>query len=168
MIGIQDLDVGIGGDVTRGDGLRAGHVDIYGLGTVGVKLGDDTLDIQNDLGHILLHAGNNRDLMLDVLNLDRRHSIALQRAEQNTAERVTERDAIAAFKGLCNKLAFAPVLIHFGNANIKFLKHRDTPPKLNKLMAAPGEQIWLLERHSTRKARICHGARRLTWNKVRR
>ena len=41
-----------------------------GLGLLAVELGDDALDIEDDLGHVLLHTRNGGKLMLDTGDLD--------------------------------------------------------------------------------------------------
>lgn len=66
----MDLNLRVRLVVAGGDFALAGGFDIDGLGSVAVKTGDDALHVENDLGHILGHAGDGGKLMLDAGDLD--------------------------------------------------------------------------------------------------
>ena len=58
QVRVEDLHVGIGFDIRRGDFLLAGRLDIDDFGAVAVQFRDEPFDIQNDLCDVLLDAGN--------------------------------------------------------------------------------------------------------------
>ena len=56
LLGVEDLHLSVGLDVAGGDKALAGGFNVDGLGAVGVQAGDDALDIEHDLRHVLLDA----------------------------------------------------------------------------------------------------------------
>ena len=57
-VGIQDLHLAVGLDVTGGDLALAAGLDIDRLDALTVELRNDALHVEDDLRHILLHAGD--------------------------------------------------------------------------------------------------------------
>src|SRR5205814_10019066 len=51
------------------------------------------LEVEDDLGHVLLHVRDRRELMSDAVDLDRRHRGAPKRRKQHAAQRVAKRCA---------------------------------------------------------------------------
>ena len=65
-----------------------------------MKLGDELLDVQHDLRHILLDAGDGGELMLDAGDLDAGGRGAGQGREHDAAQRIAQGGAVAPFQGL--------------------------------------------------------------------
>ena len=59
----------------------------------------ELLGVQDDLGDVFLDAGDRRELLVDVADLERRHRRALERRQEHAPERVAEGDAVAGLKG---------------------------------------------------------------------
>ena len=98
-VGVDDLDVGRLGDVGRRD--RAGAaLDEAELDRVGREaLEAELLDVQDDLGDVFLDAGDRRELLVDVADLDARDRGALERRQEDAPQRVAEGDAVAGLEG---------------------------------------------------------------------
>src|SRR5436189_448728 len=100
-IGIEDLELRRSLDVLRCDGaytpLRETYFD---LGRVAVQAGDQVLEVEEDVGHVLPDARQRRELVRDALDLHRGDRSALERREQHAAPRVAERVAEAAIERL--------------------------------------------------------------------
>ena len=62
------------------------------------------LEVKNDIGHVLDHAGKRGELMLRAGDFYRGDGRAFQRGKQNTPERISDSVAITGFKGLGGKL----------------------------------------------------------------
>jgi hypothetical protein len=135
LLGIEDLHLGIGLDVTGGDQALAGSLDVNGLGTVAVKAGDDALDVQDDLRHVFLHAGDGGKLMLHTGNLDAGAGRTGERGEEYPAKRVSKRSAIAALQRLNDVLAVMGLIgvFHALNARLLNFDHVVPVPSLFKL-----------------------------------
>jgi hypothetical protein len=75
----------------------------------------DLLDVEDDVGHVLAHAGERREFVQHVLDLDRGDRGALQRGEQHAAQRVAQRQAEAALQrfGDEGRLARPSPRLHF-------------------------------------------------------
>ena len=58
VLGVKNLDVGIADDVAGGDFAAGSRFNENRFRRLGVELCDDALDVQDDLGHILFHAGD--------------------------------------------------------------------------------------------------------------
>src|SRR5690348_6002806 len=67
---IEDGEVGILLDVGGSDGAGGFDVEIDGLGQDGIQLDGDLLEVEDDVGGILDHAGNRGELVEDALDLD--------------------------------------------------------------------------------------------------
>ena len=72
----------------------------HALHAVGVNAQRDLLDVEDDVGHILAHAGDRRELVQHAVDLHRLDRGALQRRQQHAAQRVAERHAEAALQRL--------------------------------------------------------------------
>ena len=60
-----------------------------------VALQAQLLDVQHDLGDVLLDARDGGELVVDVADLDGRHGGALEGGQQHAPQRVAERHAVA-------------------------------------------------------------------------
>ena len=63
------------------------------------------LDVQDQVGDVVDHAGDRRELVLDALDLDLGDRAALQAGEQDPPQAVADGVAEAAFEGLDVELA---------------------------------------------------------------
>ena len=86
--------------------LREVHLD---LGRLAVQAADELLEVEDDVGDVLAHARQRRELVRDALDLDGRHGRALERRQQHTPQRVAERVAEAAVERLDREAARALV-----------------------------------------------------------
>ena len=71
-----------------GDHAGAVGVDQQMLGLLGMDAQAQSLQVQDQLGHVFLHAGHGREFVEHTLNVDRGHGRTGQRAEQDTAKAV--------------------------------------------------------------------------------
>ena len=92
-VGLEHFDVLIDFDVARAHFARLVDTDVERLDFVGVQHERHLLEVEDDVGRILDHARNRRELVLDAVNLDRGHGRAFNRGEQHTPERVADRRA---------------------------------------------------------------------------
>ena len=139
-VGIEDLHVGVRLDVAGGDLALARGLDVDGLHAIAVQLGDDALDIQDDLRDVLLDAGDGGKLMLDTGDLDGGHRGARQRGQQNPAQGVAQSGAVASLKGLHHVLAVggvAGILYTFDTGLFNFYHMLGYPPYLGGVFRPP-------------------------------
>ena len=144
QFGIENLHVGIRADVARSDLTLAGGLEIDGLGAVAVEAGDDALDVENDLGHVLGHAGDRGELVLHAIDADRGRSSAGERGEQDSAKGVPERRAVTALQRLDHILAVGSVLGGFDAFNARLLNFnhvRSNPPC--EIVASIVDAAWI-------------------------
>ena len=98
---VEDLDAGGQVDVLGGDLAGAGDDQRrLDLGRVGVHPADDALEVEDDVGDVLLDAPDRRELVRDALDPHAGDRRAGQRGEQHTAQRVAERVAEAPVERL--------------------------------------------------------------------
>ena len=110
-VGVEDLDAGGQVDVLGGDLARARHDQrSLDLARVGVHPADDALQVQDDVGDVLLDARDRRELVRDALDAHARDGGARERGEQHAPQRVAERVAEAAVERLDRERA--TVLLH--------------------------------------------------------
>ena len=118
-LGIQDLDFTVALDIARLHLAGTDRFNVDGLDAVGiVQLGDQALDIEDDLRHVLLDAGDGGELVLNACDLDAGSGSAGQRREHNAAKRIAQRDAVAALERLHDKFAVIAVLGIFQTLNL--------------------------------------------------
>ena len=87
QVGIEDLNIGIilAEDAPGSDYALALRVDPNSLRAFAVELGIQALDVEDDLGDILLDALDGGKLMLDAIDFHRNHSNAGKRGEKHTS-----------------------------------------------------------------------------------
>ena len=97
MVRVEDLELGRDVDVGRDDlaGLVLVQPDLD-LVELTVQPADQLLEVEDDVGDVFLHALDGRELVRHTLDLDRADSCALERREQDPAQRVAERVPEAA------------------------------------------------------------------------
>ena len=74
-----------------------------------MQAGDKVLDVQDDLRHIFLHAGDSGKLMLDAGDLDGGHGRAGQGAEQHPPQGVAKGGAVAPLQRFHDEFPIALV-----------------------------------------------------------
>ena len=79
---------------------RAFLLQHHALGAFGVHAQRDLLDVEDDVGHVLAHAGDRGELVQHAVDLHGGDGRALQRGQQHAAQRVAERHAEAALQRL--------------------------------------------------------------------
>ena len=88
LLGIDDLHIGRLGDVRSRDPARAALHELE-LDRVGREaLEAELLDVQDDLGDVLLDPRDRGELLIDVPDLDGRHRRTLERGQEDTPEGV--------------------------------------------------------------------------------
>ena len=99
-IRINDLDLVVVNDVTCLElaCLALRYADAYCLGGIAVELNADILDVKDDLCHVLDDSGNSCELVVDIIDLDRRYSSTGKRRKQNSAQGVTQRCAVSTLE----------------------------------------------------------------------
>jgi hypothetical protein len=100
-LGVDDLDVGRLGHVRRRHraGAALDEPQLDGVG--GEALEPELLDVQDDLGDVFLDAGDRRELLVHVADLDAGDRGALERGQEDAPERVAEGHAVAGLEGSC-------------------------------------------------------------------
>ncbi len=104
MVGVQDLHIAGGIDLASGHFARAGGLQHHALGAVGDHVDGDLLQVQDDIGHILAHARNGRELVDHTVNLHAGDRSPLQRGQQHAAQGTAQRRAEATLQRLDNQL----------------------------------------------------------------
>ena len=133
--GVQYFDLAITADIAGSDFTGAHRLNGHGLFASAMQLGDDALNIQDDLRDILFHTGNGGKLVLHAINLDRSGGSAGQRGQQNAAQGVTEGSAITDFQRLYNKLAVRTVFQRFDTFNTGLFNCNHSLPSYVKVAA---------------------------------
>ena len=100
MVGIEDLDVGAGLDVAGLGHARAFLLQHHALHALGMLAERDLLDVEDDVGHVLAHAGDRGELVQHAVDMHRGDGRALKRGQQHAAKRVAERQPEAALERL--------------------------------------------------------------------
>ena len=85
---IDDLVVARYLDVTGGDLSRSGYVEVHLCRSVGDRVNTDLAQVEQELGRVLFHFRNCRELVLDLVDAHGGNRRAADPAEQHTAERV--------------------------------------------------------------------------------
>src|SRR5688572_23988212 len=99
-VGVVHLDTGGRRDVGGGDvtGTRLAQVHRDGLVVLGGD--DEALEVEDDLGDVLLDALDGRELVEDGVDLDARDRGTGDRREEGTTQRVAERVTETGLEGL--------------------------------------------------------------------
>ena len=100
QLGVHDVDVVAGLDLAGAHLARAGRGQRHALRPLAVHAQRELLDVEHDVGHVLAHARNAAELVQHAVDLHRGDRGALQRRQQDAADRVAERHAEAALQRL--------------------------------------------------------------------
>ena len=111
QVGVVDLDAGRRGDVTGGDLARTGLAQVHDDRLVVLRGQDDLLDVEDDLGDILLDPGDRAELVGHPVDADAGHGRPRDGGQQRAAQGVAECVAEAGLEGLEHE-ARAAVLDH--------------------------------------------------------
>ena len=99
-IRLENLDVLIDLDVARAHFAGLVDAQIQRLGVVDVAGQRNLLEVEDDVGRILDHARNRRELVQHAVDLHRRDRRALDRGQQHATQRVADGRAEAALERL--------------------------------------------------------------------
>src|SRR6266849_4116410 len=105
---VEDGEVRVFLDLRGGDRTGLLDVDVNGLGQVGVELDGHLLQVEDDVGGILDHAGDRRKFVQHAFDLHGGDGRAFDGAEQRATQRISYGRAPAALKRLRGK---PPVLL---------------------------------------------------------
>ena len=100
QIRVHDLDVVAGLDLPGFHFARAGRGQHHALRPLAMHAHGELLDVQHDVGHVLAHAGERREFMQHAVDPHGGDGRALQRGQQNPAQRIAQRHAEAALQRL--------------------------------------------------------------------
>ena len=89
-VGVVHLDAGRGRDVGRGDGARALLAQVHDDRLVVLRGDDELLDVEDQLGHVLLDTRHGGELVQDAVDADAGDSRAGDGRQQGAAHRVAE------------------------------------------------------------------------------
>ena len=101
MVLVHELELGRDVEVAAGDGARA--VDADGRGGLVASahaLEHQALDVQDDVGDVLVGALDGRELVLHAINLDGLDCRSLKGRQENAAKRVSEGISVATLQRL--------------------------------------------------------------------
>ena len=107
--GVQYLDLRIGLDIASGDFAFALCLDVDRLGRFAVHFSSESLDVEDQLGNVLLNAGDGGKFMLNAVDLNGSSSHAGQGGEEHSSQAVAECVAISALKRFENKHSISSV-----------------------------------------------------------
>jgi hypothetical protein len=99
------LDTGRSGDVGGGDLTGAGLAQVRGDRLVALRGDDELLDVEDDLGDILLHARDGAELVQHAVDADAGDRRAGDRGQQAATQRVADRVAEAGLQRLDDEAA---------------------------------------------------------------
>jgi hypothetical protein len=130
-LGIEDVDVGVGGDVLGPDLPRLGGLEVDRLGMIDVQTKRELLEVEDEVGGVLGRAGDGRELVEHALDADRGDRGTLNARKQNATHGVPDGGAETAFEGLGEETAVGVVrdlVVHLEvtGALKAFPKHRDS------------------------------------------
>ena len=112
-VGVEDLDIRRGANVAGGRVARAADVEPQRHRLVGGHPQDEVLQVEDDVGDILLHALQGGELVERLVEPNLGDGGAGDRRQQRAAQRVAERVAEAGLEGLDGEpLAVALGLAH--------------------------------------------------------
>ncbi len=104
VLGVDDLDVVVGLDVGGRHSTLAALGELQQHVVAVVELHDDTLEVQQDVDHVLLHAVERRVLVQHARDADLGRRVARHRGQQDAAQRVAQRVAVATLERLHHDL----------------------------------------------------------------
>jgi len=104
VLGIDDLDVVVGLDVGGRDRALAALGELQQHVVAVVELQHDTLQVQEDVDDVLLHAVERRVLVQHAGDADLGRRVAGHRGQQDAAQRVAQRVAVATLERLHHDL----------------------------------------------------------------
>ena len=102
--GLTIFDIGVGLDITGGDGAGASDIDEELHRLAFMRDEEDLLQVEDDVGDILHDPVDALKLVVDSVDLDRRDGRALDRAEKHAPEGVADGMSVAGFKRFGDKL----------------------------------------------------------------
>ena len=105
MVRVQDLQAVDELDVASVDDPRALLVDADGVRLRGRRLEDDLFEVEDDLGHVFDDVADGRELVERAVDAKGRDRRALERREEDAAQRVADGDSVAALERLGGELA---------------------------------------------------------------
>ena len=82
--GVQHLDLIAGFDAASSNFTLTGRLDAHGDRAVGVEFGGNAFEVQNDLGHVFLDAGDGAELVNNAVDLNAGDGYTGKRREQDT------------------------------------------------------------------------------------
>ena len=100
VVFVQNFDTSRFRDLTGGHNRRAFGRDRNALGTFGFHADGNTFEVQNHIGHVFTNASDAGELVQNVVDLNRSDRRALQRAHQNAAQGVAQRQTKATLQRL--------------------------------------------------------------------
>src|ERR1700694_4264986 len=100
QVRIEDADVADRLDVPGRDLARPLFLHHHALGAVALHLDGDVLDVEHDVGHVLVHAADRREFVQHAVDMHRLHRGALQRGQQDASQRIAQRQPEAALERL--------------------------------------------------------------------
>jgi hypothetical protein len=98
--GFEDFDVRVRHDVLGAHFARLHRANRDRLGLIRVDLERDLLEVEDDVGRVLDHALDGRELVQHALDLHRRHRRTLDRGEQHAPHGVADRRTKPALERL--------------------------------------------------------------------
>ena len=97
---LEDLDVAVGLDVAPAHFAGLVDLDRERLDLIGVQLERDLLEVEDDVGRILDHARDRRELVEHAVDLHRGDRRAFNRRQQHAPQRVADGGAEPALERL--------------------------------------------------------------------
>src|SRR5690606_10146483 len=98
------LDPGRRSDIGGGDHSRSLLAQVHQYRLVVLRAHHETLEVQDDLGNVLLDAGHGGELVLNTLDADAGHGSTGNRRQQGAAQRVPDGVAEARLQGFKDEL----------------------------------------------------------------
>jgi hypothetical protein len=104
---VEDFNLRVGLDVSRGDNTRPALINVNCLLLVTMDLQKKFFDLEDNVRHILFDVGKSGKLMQGAIDAHRRHSSPLEAGQEDPAKAVTEGRSESAFERLADKLGVA-------------------------------------------------------------
>ena len=97
---VEDLDVGVVGDVGRGDRGRPGLLDRHPPRLVALELQGDRLEVEDDVGDVFDDPGDGRELVEDAVDAHGGDGRAGDRGEQDAPQGVADGHPVSPLERL--------------------------------------------------------------------